>query len=181
MLQPVFNRPTQRIGMTYLTWVGTPNRLYGEDILSAPGWRHPPCILSCGNRYVASECNLLTTRAVYLKSWLFDWLSKFSNLSGPGVSLTPCCFVVYSTRRFVVCLCRFPLPLGGWEGLRFVIVALPGLFSDFFYKQDYYSHTRSGHTARCLDMLRACPDIGRCLGQMTQLWSITRHRFKPTQ
>ena len=78
--------------------------------------------------------------------------------------------MVYSTRRFVVCLsvchfvlvffspfsiaitslgeeranlsafrtfvrfvlvqiCRFPLPLGVWEGLRFVIVALPGLFS----------------------------------------------------
>ena len=80
-----------------------------------------------------------------------------------------CCFVVYSTRRFVVCLsmchfvlvffspfsiaitslgeeranrtfvrfvlvwiCRFPLPLGVWEGLRFVIVALPGLFSYLF-------------------------------------------------
>ena len=84
-----------------------------------------------------------------------------------------CCFVVYSTRRFVVCLtmchfvlvffspfsfaitslgeeranlsafrtfvrfvlvwiCRVPLPLGVWEGLRFVIVALPGLFSYLF-------------------------------------------------
>ena len=32
--------------------------------------------------------------------------------------------------RFVlVWFCRFPLPLGIWEGLRFVIVALPGLFS----------------------------------------------------
>ena len=30
---------------------------------------------------------------------------------GPGVSLTPCCFVIYSTRRFVVCLsvCHFVL------------------------------------------------------------------------
>ena len=30
---------------------------------------------------------------------------------GPGVSLTLCCFVVYSTRRFVVCLsvCHFAL------------------------------------------------------------------------
>ena len=28
---------------------------------------------------------------------------------------------------------RFPLPLGVWEGLRFVIVALPGLFSYFFF------------------------------------------------
>ena len=82
--------------------------------------------------------------------------------------------MVYSTRRFVVCLsmchfvlvflspfsiaitslgdqranlsafrtfvrfvldwiCRFPLPLGVWEGLRFVIVALPGLFSYLFF------------------------------------------------
>ena len=80
------------------------------------------------------------------------------------------CFVVFSARRFVVCLtlchfvlvffspfsiaitslgeeranlsafrtfdrfvlvwiCRFPLPFDVWEGLRFVIVALPGLFS----------------------------------------------------
>ena len=32
--------------------------------------------------------------------------------------------------RFVlVYICLFPLPLGVWEGLRFVIVALPGLFS----------------------------------------------------
>ena len=32
--------------------------------------------------------------------------------------------------RFVlVWFCRFPLPLGVWEGLQFLIVALPGLFS----------------------------------------------------
>ena len=32
--------------------------------------------------------------------------------------------------RFVhVWICRFPLPLGVWERLRFVIVAFPGLFS----------------------------------------------------
>ena len=35
--------------------------------------------------------------------------------------------------RFVlVWICRFSLPVGVWEGLRFVIVALPGLFSYFF-------------------------------------------------
>ena len=35
--------------------------------------------------------------------------------------------------RFVlVWFCRFPLPLGVWEGLRFVIVALPRLFSYLF-------------------------------------------------
>ena len=36
--------------------------------------------------------------------------------------------------RFVlVLICRFPLPLGVWEGLRFVIVALPELYSYFFF------------------------------------------------
>ena len=36
--------------------------------------------------------------------------------------------------RFVlVWICRFPLPLGVEEGLRFVIVALPGLFSYLFF------------------------------------------------
>ena len=35
--------------------------------------------------------------------------------------------------RFVLILiCRFSLPLGVWEGLRFVILALPGLFSYLF-------------------------------------------------
>ena len=89
---------------------------------------------------------------------------------GPGVSLTFCCFVVYSTRRFVLrlTLCYFVLvffspfsiaitrlgkranlsafrtfvrfafvwfylALGVWEGLRFVIVPLPGPFSYFFF------------------------------------------------
>ena len=83
------------------------------------------------------------------------------------------CFVVYSIRRFVICLalcyfvlvffspfsiaitslgeeranlsafrtfvrfvlvwvCLFPRPFGVWEGLRLVIVALPGLFSYLF-------------------------------------------------
>ena len=32
-------------------------------------------------------------------------------------------------RSVLVWICRFPLPLGVWEGLWFVIVALPGLFS----------------------------------------------------
>ena len=32
-------------------------------------------------------------------------------------------------RSVLLCICRFPLPLGVWEGLRYVIVALPGLFS----------------------------------------------------
>ena len=34
-----------------------------------------------------------------------------------------------------VWFCLFPLPLGVWEGLRFVIVALPGLFSYPLFRQ----------------------------------------------
>ena len=41
--------------------------------------------------------------------------------------------------RFVlVWICRFPLPLGVWEGLRFVIVALPGLLPYFFFFFFFY-------------------------------------------
>ena len=36
-------------------------------------------------------------------------------------------------RFALVCFCLFSLPLGVWEGLRFVIVALPGLFSYLFF------------------------------------------------
>ena len=96
---------------------------------------------------------------------------------GPSVSLTLCCFVVYSTRRFVlscvilvlcfsvflalqlprlgsgeiifvlfgtfvrfglVWFCLFPLPLGVWEGLRLVTVALPGLFFSLILKSDVF-------------------------------------------
>ena len=40
-------------------------------------------------------------------------------------------------RSVLVWFCRFPLPFGVCEGLRFVIVALPGLFSYLFYVQFY--------------------------------------------
>ena len=40
--------------------------------------------------------------------------------------------------RFVrVWICRFPLPLDVWEGLRFVTIALPGLFSYFFFLSSF--------------------------------------------
>ena len=41
--------------------------------------------------------------------------------------------------RFVlVWFCLFPLPLGVWEGLRFVVVALPGLFSYLLFYMYIY-------------------------------------------
>ena len=39
----------------------------------------------------------------------------------------------------LVWFCLFPLPLGVWEGLRLVIVALPGLFSYLFYTFKVYA------------------------------------------
>ena len=46
--------------------------------------------------------------------------------------------------RFVlVWICRFPLPLGVLEGLRFVIVALPGLFSYLFCRRWRPGHQNS--------------------------------------
>ena len=48
-----------------------------------------------------------------------------SSLREERANLSALCTFV----RFVlVWICRFPLPLGVWEGLRFVIVALSGLF-----------------------------------------------------
>ena len=41
------------------------------------------------------------------------------------------CFRTF-VRFVLVWICRFSLPLGIWEGLRFVIVPLPGLFSYLF-------------------------------------------------
>ena len=38
-----------------------------------------------------------------------------------------------SDRFVLVWICRFPLPLEVWEGLRFVIVALLGLLSYLFH------------------------------------------------
>ena len=43
--------------------------------------------------------------------------------------------------RFVlVWFYRFPLPLGVWKGLRFVIVALPGLFSYLYFHFSRNTH-----------------------------------------
>ena len=41
-------------------------------------------------------------------------------------------------RFALVCFCQFPLLLGVWEGLRFVIVALPELFSYLFFSLEIY-------------------------------------------
>ena len=45
--------------------------------------------------------------------------------------------VLYLCVRFaLVWFCLFPLPLGVWGGLRFVIMALPGPFSKLFFSSE---------------------------------------------
>ena len=66
--------------------------------------------------------------------FVFVFFSPFSiaitSLGEERANLSTFCTFV----RFVlVWICRFRLPLGVWEGLRFVIVALPGLFSYPFF------------------------------------------------
>ena len=59
--------------------------------------------------------------------------------------------------RFVlVWICRFPLPLGVWEGLRFVIVAHPGLFSYLFVRLKKKSALKGNSYAKSF-RLRADP------------------------
>ena len=51
--------------------------------------------------------------------------------------------------RFVlVWICRFPLPLGVWEGLRFVIVALPALNLLPFTKTCLFKYTENFTTKK---------------------------------
>ena len=47
------------------------------------------------------------------------------------------CALCTFVRFVLVWFCRFPLPLGVWKGLRFVIVALPGLFSYLFSSETF--------------------------------------------
>ena len=47
-----------------------------------------------------------------------------------------------------VWFCLFPLSLDVWEGLQFVIVALPGLFSDHFFPTNSATFYSSGYHRR---------------------------------
>ena len=62
------------------------------------------------------------------------------------VRLLVCSFAFRTFVRFVlVWFYRFPLPLGVWKGLRFVIVALPGLFSYLFFLLMVYTQVTINH------------------------------------
>ena len=105
---------------------------------------NPPVVYSTDR----SKAVVLVLVLLFVALWFIlrgDWLYVF-----PCVILFLCFSVLLVLRlprlkeranlsafrtfvRFVlVWVCRFPLPLGVWEGLRFVIVALPGLFFYLF-------------------------------------------------
>ena len=78
------------------------------------------------------------------------------------------CAVCTFVRFAHVWFCMFPLPLNVWEGLRFVIVALPGLFSYPFFFFIVYEQLVSGVA------------YSRVYGLMAMLHSlIARRRFEP--
>ena len=69
-------------------------------------------------------------------------IQSFSSIGEDRAYLSLFCTFV----RFVLLWnCRFPLPLGVWEGLRFVIVALPGLFSYLFFFTVDFNFSRAEH------------------------------------
>ena len=77
-----------------------------------------------------------TRRFVVCRSVCYFVLVFFSPFSIAITSLGEETANLSAFRTFVwfvlVWICRLPLPLGVWEGLRFVIVALPGLFFYLF-------------------------------------------------
>ena len=67
------------------------------------------------------SCLVLICSCVFLSFWHCDYLAWGREKASLGAFRT---FVRFALVWFGL----FPLPLGVWEGLRFVIVTLPGLF-----------------------------------------------------
>ena len=88
-----------------------------------------------GVLFVSSMCNEWFVTRVYgvlfvtslCNEWFVQWM--ITSLGEERASLSA--FRTF-VRFVLVWICRFPFPLCVWEGLRFIIVALPGLFSYLF-------------------------------------------------
>ena len=76
--------------------------------------------------YSAGRFVLCPTLCHFILVFFGPFGVAIASLGEEGADL---CAVRTFVRFVLVWICRFPLPLGVWEGLRFVIVALPGLFS----------------------------------------------------
>ena len=91
----------------------------------------PVLVLICGALWFISErrCVVCLTLCHFVLVFFSPFSIAITSLGEERANLSA--FRMFD--RFVlVWICRFPLPLGVWEGLRFVIVALPGLFSYLF-------------------------------------------------
>ena len=81
--------------------------------------------------YSARQFVLCLTLCHFVLVFFSPFSIAITSLGEERANLSACRTFV----RFVLFwICRFPLPLGVREGLRFVIVALPGLFSYLFRK-----------------------------------------------
>ena len=85
-------------------------------------------LLLCGLFYEAICC------MSFHVSFVFVFFSPFSiAITSLGKERANLSAFRTFVRFVLVWICRLPLPLGVWEGLRFVIVALPGLFSYLYF------------------------------------------------
>ena len=82
-----------------------------------------------GDLFYVLPCVILFL-CVFFFFFFFFFFSPFSiAITSLGEERTSLCAFHTFVRFALVWGCLFPLPLGVWEGLWFVIVALPGLFS----------------------------------------------------
>ena len=88
--------------------VKTVNIINQNIVVTSDGKSFPVSLPDVSEKYTLPyvESDALVQR------WRTDWMSFWQNQ---------------------LMICRFPLPLGVYEGLRFVIVALPGLLPFFCY------------------------------------------------
>ena len=87
----------------------------------------------CGDLFYVLPCVILFLCFSVLLALRLPRLGKRANLSA---------FRTF-VRFALVWFCLFPLPLGVWERRRFVIVALPGLFSYLFFHYSIRFWTRT--------------------------------------
>ena len=96
-------------------------------IVAPPGLTFFYSLLLCGLFYEAICC--MSFRVSFCLVFFSPFSIAITSLGEESANLSA--FRTF-VRFVLVWICRFPLPLWVWEGLRFVIVALPGLFSYLF-------------------------------------------------
>ena len=93
-------------------------------------------LLLCGLFYEAICC--MSFRVSFCSCVFSPFSIAITSLGEERANL--CAFRTF-VRFVLVWICRFTLPLGVLEELRFVIVALPGLFSYLFFRKSPKKHS----------------------------------------